>query len=122
MIRLKSPPRARPDSVVPMINVAFLLLVFFLMTAVIAPPDPVEVTPPLAGAEAADPVSATLVVTADGTLALGELRGEAVFLAVPAGRLRIRADAGLDGAELARLIARLAAAGATQVDLVTLPR
>lgn len=30
--------RSRPESVVPMINIVFLLLIFFLMTAQIAPP------------------------------------------------------------------------------------
>jgi periplasmic protein TonB len=42
-----SPPRRpRAESVVPMINVVFLLLVFFLMTATIAPPDPFASVPP----------------------------------------------------------------------------
>ena len=43
-------PASRPhtprESVVPMINVVFLLLIFFLMTAQITAPTPVEVTPP----------------------------------------------------------------------------
>lgn len=43
-----APPKRRPraESIVPMINVVFLLLIFFLMTAQIAPPDPFEVAPP----------------------------------------------------------------------------
>lgn len=122
MIRLTHSRRDRPDSVVPMINVAFLLLIFFLMTAVIAPPDPVDVTPPAADGESADPREGTLFVLADGVLVLGSLRGEAVFGALPEGRLRIRADAGLEGAELARLLARLARSGIAEIDLVTVPR
>lgn len=105
-----------------MINVAFLLLIFFLMTAVIAPPDPVEVTPPSAATDAVDPATDTLVVTADGGLALGDLRGVSVFTGLPEGRLRVRADSKLEGAELAKLISRLSTAGATEIDLETLPR
>ena len=122
MIQLARNKRSRQDSVVPMINVAFLLLVFFLMTAVIVPPEPLEVTPPEAAAEAGDVLPDVLVVTAEGTFALGPHRGEAVFAALPEGPLRIRADAGLDGAELARLVGQLSEHGVTSVELVTVPR
>jgi biopolymer transport protein ExbD len=39
-------PRPRGESVVPMINVVFLLLIFFVMTATIVPPDPFAARPP----------------------------------------------------------------------------
>ena len=122
MIRLSQPPRARQDSVVPMINVAFLLLVFFLMTAVIVPPEPLEVSPPEASTEADDVTQNVLVITAEGELALGQLRGEAVFDALGDGALHVRADAGLEGTDLARILARLSEKGVTEVELVTVPR
>ncbi|NHX27772.1 biopolymer transporter ExbD, partial [Escherichia coli] len=40
------PRRDRGENIVPMINVVFLLLIFFLMTAQIGPPAPIDVTPP----------------------------------------------------------------------------
>ena len=119
-----SPPRRpRAESVVPMINVVFLLLVFFLMTATIAPPDPVGATPPEAGPSGPVDRSPTLHIGADGALAFGTERGEAALAAVPPGSvLTVRADAGLPGTELARVIARLAEAGVTEVRLVTVRR
>lgn len=122
MIRLATQKRARPESVVPMINVVFLLLVFFLMTAVLTPPEPFEVALPSADAPPGETSEDVLVVGASGELALGAARDEAVFSALPAGPLKIRADASLDGADLARLVSRLRASGVTRVELVTRSR
>ena len=105
-----------------MINVAFLLLVFFLMTAVIVPPEPLEVSPPEASSEADDVAQDVLVITAEGEFAMGQLRGEAVFEGLGDGALHVRADAGLDGTDLARILARLSEKGVTEVELVTIPR
>lgn len=121
MIRLPRTRRPSGDSVVPMINVAFLLLIFFLMTAVLAPPDPLDVTPPVAGAEDAGPETGTLIIDAEGNMALGDLRGDAVLAALPDGPLRIRADARFDGAALARILARVALQGVSRVELITVP-
>ena len=120
-MRFAAPRRRRPaENIVPMINVVFLLLIFFLMTAQIAPPDPFAVTVPLS--DAGDPAQgpAVLYVSAAGDLALGPARGEAVFAALdPATPLLIRADSALPAADLARLLPRLAATGLTEVALVT---
>ena len=90
--------RRTTESVVPMINVVFLLLIFFLMTSELAPPEPIEVTPPEAEGESADKAPAILYVGPDGTLAYGDLRGEAAvtaFAEAAADAPRLRADAGL---------------------------
>ncbi|MCO8145428.1 biopolymer transporter ExbD [Rhodovulum tesquicola] len=118
-------PRARAESIVPMINVVFLLLIFFLMSARIAPPEPFETTPLRAAAQ--DPLAGdTLYLSADGALAYGAARGEAVFAALaardPVQPLVIRADAGVEAAALARLAARLAAEGQGALRLQTVPR
>jgi len=119
----RPPPRRRVrGDAVAMINVAFLLLVFFLLVAQIAPPEPVEVTLP----EAKDgtPVAGETVlhVGPDGELAYGATRGEAVFAALAdAAReeapLPLRVDRDFDGQALAALLARLRAAGITDVSL-----
>lgn len=57
------------DGVIPLINIVFLLLIFFLLAGHIAPPEPVDVEPPQTSAspdEAAEP--ATLHIQADGAL------------------------------------------------------
>ncbi|WP_242511829.1 ExbD/TolR family protein [Rhodobaculum claviforme] len=106
-----------------MINIVFLLLVFFMLTATIAPPDPLQVQPPVArGAAATEGREVTLHVGADGALMIGDARAEAALAALAAlpdgTALRVNADAGLDGAAFARLLGRLAAAGVTELSVV----
>ena len=124
---VSSRPRPMREAVVPMINVVFLLLIFFLMSAVIVAPPPLDVVLPGAedagdGAGGAD----ALYIDAAGTLAFGDLRGEAALRAAVAatgeGVLDLRADAELEAAVLARLMGRLSAAGVTQTQLMTVAR
>ena len=116
--------RRLPESVVPMINVVFLLLVFFLLTARIAPAPPFDVTLPDADATTPPEAERILHLGADGTLALEDARGAAVWAALGdgTGSLTVRADADLPAAELARILSRLAAAGITDVTLTVRPR
>lgn len=119
------PRRTRREGVVPMINVGFLLLVFFLLVAEIAPPDPFAVTPP--GVATPEPLvsgEGVLHVAGDGRLAYGAARGESVFAALSAGEggLTVRADRNLPAADLAALLGRIAAAGRGDVRLVTVGR
>ena len=112
--------RARAESIVPMINVVFLLLIFFLMSADLRAPPPVEVRLPDADVALAQLPPGALYAGADGTLAFGPSRGAAALqAAVAEGPVVLRADRDLPGADLARLLARLAALGATEVRLVT---
>ncbi|MBL3595046.1 biopolymer transporter ExbD [Rhodovulum sulfidophilum] len=118
--------RIRGESIVPMINVVFLLLIFFLMSARLVPPAPFEAEPPRA--DGAEPAAGEMLhLSAAGDLAFGAARGEAVFVALAArpeaaGPLVIRADAGVEAAALARLAARLTAEGQGPLRLVTVPR
>jgi biopolymer transport protein ExbD len=117
------PRRPRGESVVPMINVVFLLLIFFLMTATITPPDPFGATPPEARAAERPERGQTLHVGPDGALALGDLRGEAALAAIAADApLLVRADASLPASVLAGVLARLAEAGVADVRLVAVAR
>lgn len=110
---------------VPMINVAFLLLVFFLLAARIAPPDPVTVTLPEAESGASIAPLDALYVGADGSLAYRDATGETVFAALasaaPTGPLSLRVDQSFDGAELAGVLARLAEVGISGVSLLVAP-
>lgn len=115
--------RSRIDSIVPMINIVFLLLVFFLLTATVAPPEPLEVTPPESEAGQQAEGEDILFLAADGTLALGAAEGEAVFEAIAARPaeappLMLRADRAVPGAEIAALMARLGEIGVERVRLV----
>ena len=118
-------PRSRRSSrepVVPMINVVFLLLIFFLMTAQIVPPAPFDVTLPQATADE-DAGQTALYISAGGEIAFETARGDAAIAqAVTASGdaiLRLHADAALPAATLARVLGQLTAQGATRVEIVT---
>jgi len=128
-VRIDSPTRRLPrETVVPMINVGFLLLIFFLMVAVIVPPPPFEITPPQSETKQPAELNSPLYLSASGELAWAEARGEAVFdgLASVAGPesqqpLTLVADGQAKGAEVARLLSRLAGLGFARVELAVMP-
>lgn len=115
--------RAAGDTFVPMINIVFLLLIFFLLSATIAPPDPFDMTLPEASIAEAETVALpdVLHVSAAGDVIFAELRGDAALRAVSvrqnAGPLAVRADAQLNGAAFSALLGQLAALGVTDIDL-----
>ena len=102
-----------------MINVVFLLLIFFLMTARIAPPAPIDVTPPSIDVETTEAsADRVLYLASDGTVALGDRRDGAIWADLAAeDRLIVRADAELDAAVLAEVLARLSALGISDISL-----
>ncbi len=119
-----SAPRRR-EPTIALINIVFLMLIFFMAAATLAPPLSREVTlvrtQELEGRAPPD----ALVVHADGRL---EYRGQPVTtpaahlsaLPEPARRkVRIVPDAELPAPELIRLGAALRAAGAERVTMVT---
>jgi biopolymer transport protein ExbD len=112
--------RSLPESIIPMINVVFLLLIFFLMSARLAPPAAVKVDLPTAESEESTVEDHVLYLDKDG-LAVGDLRGDAALQALaqigPDQVLTLRADAALPGAEVAKALAKLASFGITQVEL-----
>ncbi|MFV1465837.1 MULTISPECIES: ExbD/TolR family protein [unclassified Phaeobacter] len=123
---LTDPPRRmRTESIVPMINVVFLLLIFFLMTSRLAQPDPFEVTPPAAALEGEPTSDAVLFIDATGRLNFDGHEGTAALsrLADASGKtIQLRADARLPATELARILRQLAAAGLSRAELVVRPQ
>ncbi|ETX13429.1 hypothetical protein OCH239_10300 [Roseivivax halodurans JCM 10272] len=133
-MRIDDAPRRRPqENLVPMINVVFLLLIFFLMTAQIAPPQPFEVEPPdVAEAEDADG-TLTVYLSADGQIGFRDVMGDAALASLedakteecggPCGEggpvLMLRADRAAPAEDLAALMPRLGQAGFSRVELVT---
>lgn len=115
--------RSAGDTFVPMINIVFLLLIFFLLSATIAPPDPFDlILPEVEGAEAEVPGAPdVLYVSATGELIFGKVRGDAALDAVAELQdtvpVAVRADAGFDGGAFAALLARLAEVGVSKIEL-----
>lgn len=112
------------ENIVPMINVVFLMLIFFLMSAQIAPPPPVEINAPLSQFEVDPTGELDLFVTAQGVVFFGEVTGsEAMARLAQSGTetVKLHTDAEFPAQELAKLLSKLADLGVTTVELVTRP-
>lgn len=124
-----APPK-RPDrteeNILPLINIVFLLLIFFMLAGALNTRPPFPLNPPeTANAEDAQPQPDTLSVAADGRLAFGS---EAIIAdALPElladwkqnQPLQVKADTALPARELTALLADLRAAGVAEVHLLT---
>lgn len=123
-------PRGQDEPVLPLINIVFLLLIFFMVAGKLTSSDPFEVTPPDSAAEALpDAEAPTLLLATDGSLAFeGEVLDEAGLRAVLARlrdeggleRLRLRADAAADTPDVVALMALLRESGVERLHLLTL--
>lgn len=114
------------ESVLPMINVVFLLLIFFLMTAQIAPPEPMEVESPVADLSTDPEEAPVLFIAADGAMAFEDVRGDAALVALAARAeaqpvLRLKLDAALPGAVLAKRMQQFAAMGFAKIEIIVEP-
>ncbi|MEM8790178.1 MAG: biopolymer transporter ExbD [Pseudomonadota bacterium] len=115
------------DSILPLINVVFLLLIFFMVVGKLSANDPFEVIPPqsISDGEAAQQ-DLTIAVGAEGELALsGKLVTEeelvAAVKAAEQGEFRIRADSRASAATVVALIDTLRSNGVASVRLLTVP-
>lgn len=66
--RVRNRGEIREDGVIPLINIVFLLLVFFLLAGHIAPAEPADISPPISANPPDNPAEpAVLYIQADGT-------------------------------------------------------
>ena len=123
MIRLAQKRRERGESIVPMINVAFLLLIFFLMVAVIVPPDPIRVSLPEAETQSKSVADEAVVlfVSSDGRLTLND-SSEPVLADLSGQSVTLRADAQMSAATLAAVLSDLSAIFPKKIELAVSPR
>ncbi|WP_300074246.1 biopolymer transporter ExbD [uncultured Ruegeria sp.] len=120
-----TPPRKHKSSepILPMINVVFLLLIFFLLTAQIAPRAPFEVTPPTVNVETGSETAPVLFVSSDGETFFQGKTGDQAIEAVKLHAeqsdtpLILRADASADASKVVRLLTELRAAGVGKIKL-----
>jgi biopolymer transport protein ExbD len=127
------PPRPRNDEerVLPLINVVFLLLIFFMLAGRIAANDPFEVTPPRAASESgAQSRDMLVLISPDGRIALdGEVVTRSGLEAAVAARLtsnagarvRLKADGGTEASGVVAIMETLRAAGVERLKLLTVP-
>ena len=113
--------RRRRDPTIALINVVFLMLIFFLIAGTLAPPlDPDLKLVDTSGLEGREPPDA-LVLRADGTLSFrGKPTDPASFMAGHGeGPVRIVPDRAAPGPRLVEVSGTLRRLGATSVILVT---
>ena len=124
MIRLPRPREARQrETTIALINIVFLMLIFFLIAGTVTPPLDREVTLiSTVEADAAEPPDA-LFVTADGTLrARGAETTVERFLTereAAGGTVKLAADRDLAAIRLIEVVGELRAAGVETVSVVT---
>ncbi len=125
-VRLRKPTRfwpgplkPRPEPIVPMINIVFLMLMFFLLAAHFSDPSSGG-TRALTTDVAPQPAQRLLILARSGALTFGALSGpEAISAAIAAGPVRLQSEGGTQAQHLARALNALALAGAARVDVVT---
>ena len=120
------------DNMLPVINIVFLLLIFFMLLGALSRPDAFDVQPLQAdGGVAADADADALVLGADGRMALGREPVAPRNLALAAANwqarhpgqpLRVKADANADAVHVVEVMETLRAAGIAQVELLSRPR
>lgn len=127
------PPRQRNDEerILPLINVVFLLLIFFMLAGRIAASDPFEVAPPRSTSEGAVEQRDMLVlIDAEGRLALdGEIMTEAALKEAVAerisgnrqARMRLKADGRAEAAGVVAVMQTLRETGVERLKLLTVP-
>ncbi len=122
-MRLAPAPRTKPEPTIALINVVFLMLVFFLVAGQVARPADREVTLALADVASARVPDDALVLRADGAILW---RGVEISVddfaaaqANEAGSLRILPDRNLPARDLIAVAAALRAATGNNVRLVT---
>ena len=129
-MRFESPRPRNSDEerVLPLINVVFLLLIFFMLAGKLAVTDAFEVAPPRSASEAQPQAREMLVlVGADGRLALGDeiLEERALQTAVSARvangdpRIRLKADGRAEAARVVEVMELLREAGVEKLKLLT---
>ncbi|MEM6596487.1 MAG: biopolymer transporter ExbD, partial [Pseudomonadota bacterium] len=115
------PQRRTRNSTIALINVVFLLLIFFLLAGTVAPPLDRDVelinTAELDGSEPPD----ALVLRADGTVTYrGEITDAASFMATRDNQpVRIVPDRAASGQRLIEVTGNLRRSGAASVIIVT---
>lgn len=120
--------RSADDAMLPLINVVFLLMVFFMLVGALSPREAFDLVPPRSATlNPADGGSHSLIVAADGRLGLGreafpreQLAARAITWRTrhPGTVLQVKAEASADTQAVLEILETLQAAGITRVELL----
>ena len=116
-------------TVLPMVNVVFLLLIFFMLVGRVGPREEFDITPPMSRSgqvESGQPVR--VEIDRGGTMAVDGRIIDTTELIVlvtdmlrknPSTQIQLKADAGLDANGLVRVMETLRLIGVAKLTLVT---
>lgn len=118
--------------ILPLINVVFLLLIFFMVAGQLSKTDPITIDPPKSDSdtEIAERVTQVLI-SADGRVVVddADVTESAIAGAIRAGierskltEVHIKADGAADAAEVIRIMQQVKDGGATAIKLLTTQR
>lgn len=131
MLEYKSAREDEDERILPLINVVFLLLIFFMIAGSLTQADPFDIAPPMSDApELQDAPRRVIHLGADGRAALGERDLDPAAIpaalreggAAPPRRVWVKADADTEAAALVRLMEGLRGVGVERVHLLTIQR
>ncbi len=119
-----------PDTILPLINVVFLLLIFFIMTGALHAVDYFNVNPPSSSSKFQASLDDTVIlVGADGRVAIDNKEVDEIDLqlsvsdklaANSGADFRIKADGRVDAARVVEVMELIEAVGVRRVMLLTL--
>lgn len=122
--------KEEPEQTLPLINVAFLILIFFMLAGVLEQPDLFQVNPPESpGPDARKSDLPTILVSSEGRLAVGEMEiepselGSLMIFALSEAEQQVvyvKADAALEMQRLIGIMEILETAGAESIVLLTI--
>ena len=125
------PPKNDEQRVLPLINVVFLLLIFFMLAGKFMAADPFEILPPQSASEGlTEPQQVIVAVGADGQLGLDGVVMEepAVRDAIsrhlsddPDVRIQLRADGRAEATRVVGVMELLRESGVERLELLTVP-
>jgi biopolymer transport protein ExbD len=121
--------RSLDDAILPLTNIVFLLLIFFMLAGRLATPEPFTIQPPQSTSKhAADTSGIDVQIGRDGQLAMdGKTQTINDLQAAVAARLKqspdtaiqLRADGSTRAERVVEIMQRLHAAGAQKLRLIT---
>ncbi len=124
-------PKNDDERILPLINVVFLLLIFFMLAGKLSSSDPFTIAPPRSASEAfVDAHDLVIALGAQGQLAFdGALLDEASLKQAVADRIKdetslriwLKADSQSDATQLITVMELLEAAGVDRLKLLTVP-
>lgn len=133
---MRFPQRHRPknneDSILPLINIVFLLLIFFMVAGRLSISDPFRIDPPYSASDGKTEASETIILlAADGRLVFDRVpieKNELEQLAEQQMKLdsetqvQLKADAQVEAINVVEIMELLRAAGVKKLQLLTLAK